>query len=167
MILVIILFPKSCKILIHIAFQIHITIRFKGQALPFHSNQVTSDPLYCLSMNPPWTMGEPDTLVHWKMDTSTGFAGDIHQHYHKISIPPRFIKGRSISVCYQWNFWCRSNLLINIQHSHCFQNFIVQQSLGQCELSWLFISLKFLILSWSVPKKSTLSAYISTTTTLP
>ena len=35
----------------------------KVQALPLCSNQVAVDTIYCLSMNPPWIVGEPDTLV--------------------------------------------------------------------------------------------------------
>ena len=71
------------------------------QALNLDSNQVVTDLLYCLSMTPPWIVGEYGTPVHLKMDIRPGVFREIHHHYCNRRIFPSFIKGRSVIVCSQ------------------------------------------------------------------
>ena len=108
------MFPKSWRICIHIAFQIHITIRVKYKAFLLFYNQVASYPLYWLIMTPPWNVGESITLVHYNLDIWIVVSGEINQHYHSISIIPRFIKSISKRLCHQWHCFCWSDLIITI-----------------------------------------------------
>ena len=84
-ILVILLFPKSFKICIHIAIQLHINIRVESQVLTLRYNQVVAGPLDCLIMTPPWIMDETDTLVHFKMYVRHKVSVEIHQSHSTVT----------------------------------------------------------------------------------
>ena len=147
-ILVILMFLKSCKIFIHIAIKLHITIWVKGRIFPSRSNQVASDSLYCVIMTPHCIVDESVTLVHWKLNVRPGITGEIHQNSLFRSIFSRFIKWRSTSIYYQDHLWYCSDLLLPSNMSTVFSILLVNTL-------WVSVTLPdWLSVFTSNPKKS-------------
>ena len=191
-ILVILVFSKSLKICIHIGIELHITIRVNSQTSTLHFNQTVVDILYWIIMTSTLIVGKPGKLVQRKLYARPRVSGEIHQHSNSRRIFTRFIKGMSISVCSQGHFSAGVILLLLSNISTVFITFLVNPhwvivTMPDCfsvvtstnkkaytyystanerqeSSSYLTTSS---ILSWSVPKKSASSTYISSIVPLP